>query len=78
MTFLGDTILCQTPCSLAFTIFPLMEWFLSLRSKSCIVAVSVRTGLYKSVFQLPVAFCNGLYLLKRDISLMMGKEYITK
>ena len=67
LKFQGKTISQQTPCS--FGILDLfdpsfLQWFPSLRCKSCVIDVPVWTGLHNSVFWLVVVFHNGFHLLQ--------------
>lgn len=48
---------------------------LDVAQMSCILDVSLETGIHNSAFWLVVVFYSGLHLLQREISLMKGKGY---
>lgn len=58
---------------------PSLQWFLSLRCRDCVVDGSIGTGYHNSDLRLIVVFCNGLWLLQREVSwwgltLIWGKK----
>lgn len=66
----------KLPDLLTFRIFPsfLPRWNLSLRFRSCIIDVSVATGLHNSAFWF-VSFFNDFHMFQREVSLLTGEDY---